>query len=488
MTSSNINTPSNINNKFIIINICFILFIAMVAVVSGGKVEFRHIILGSYTLILVWATIFKIHLIIPLLLFMLPFDYYINISGFRFYATQIVLSVSSLTIFLKRAYNDRAIKISSQSRMIKYYKTLFTVWLIYLSVSILYSRSVSNGFVEMYKWFTFVSIVYLVTEIYQSQRELNLKVLTDIIITGGIIQSIVVFNQQYDILPIKLYISELAVFEDTGSNPIFRAGGTVGNSSVLAFWMVTPLLLAVNAVTQRRNIPSKMIYLGVSLVILYAFALTLSRMAWASFLIGAILIYLYHTISSGRIKLLRSLVVIIGTILMIYFGFQLIEILFQNINLSFFQLVEKRLYQNIYTYSNRISVWTDVIEAIRDAPIFGYGLGSSPSLLASSKVHAHNTFLQLWLELGVLGIVFIIIFIWGIILLTFQSVKYLSKMSDQKDYAIAYSIILIMYIIGTITEYIFYSYQVGFFIFFNLSVILILNDGVLRYDHMSIRK
>lgn len=55
-------------------------------------------------------------------------------------------------------------------------------------------------------------------------------------------------------------------------------------------------------------------------------------------------------------------------------------------------------------YSGRQIIWHELIEAIKEKPIFGYGLNILPSDIYNTHLSAHNTFLQVALQSGILGL------------------------------------------------------------------------------------
>ena len=65
-------------------------------------------------------------------------------------------------------------------------------------------------------------------------------------------------------------------------------------------------------------------------------------------------------------------------------------------------------------YSGRQNIWPVLIEAIKAQPLFGYGAAASPGLFLSTGLSSHNLYLQIALQVGLIGILFFMILIFSI--------------------------------------------------------------------------
>jgi len=57
-----------------------------------------------------------------------------------------------------------------------------------------------------------------------------------------------------------------------------------------------------------------------------------------------------------------------------------------------------------YLYSGRQIIWHELLEAIKERPFLGYGLNTLPSDIYDTHLSAHNTFLQVALQCGIVGL------------------------------------------------------------------------------------
>ncbi|MGY0691402.1 O-antigen ligase family protein [Virgibacillus sp. FSP13] len=65
-------------------------------------------------------------------------------------------------------------------------------------------------------------------------------------------------------------------------------------------------------------------------------------------------------------------------------------------------------------FSGRVEIWEGVIHAILKKPWFGHGVGIRASDVTDINLTAHNLYLQLFLEVGAVGVIFFFAFIIGI--------------------------------------------------------------------------
>lgn len=82
------------------------------------------------------------------------------------------------------------------------------------------------------------------------------------------------------------------------------------------------------------------------------------------------------------------------------------------------------------SWKYRVEIWQNTLVKIMEKPMLGHGMGSSPYLTADNgtqllQLHPHNGFLQIWVELGAIGAIFV-----SLILINLYNV--ISKIKDNK--------------------------------------------------------
>ena len=131
--------------------------------------------------------------------------------------------------------------------------------------------------------------------------------------------------------------------------------------------------------------------------LLLALLLTQSLSALLSLFMG-ILVYFYL---EGRLE--KKKIVFIGGLWLLMAGVLLVRL-----------AASKEHLHPVFSAAMRLSYWKDALSIIRRFPVTGVGLGNFNLVYAR---YAHNSYLQIWAEMGILGLVS---FLW-IILRIFQS-------------------------------------------------------------------
>lgn len=131
--------------------------------------------------------------------------------------------------------------------------------------------------------------------------------------------------------------------------------------------------------------------------------LTFSRSSWGAVAIAVAIILLY------KYRKMKYIFAILG----IGAAISLQSVLDVHIGAGKFS-------SGLFSLSSRGILWSTALKAIADRPITGYGIGNSVDVLSlySSIIMGrtpHNTFLRMWLELGIFGLLIYIVFLYNII-------------------------------------------------------------------------
>lgn len=82
--------------------------------------------------------------------------------------------------------------------------------------------------------------------------------------------------------------------------------------------------------------------------------------------------------------------------------------------------LEKRL-SGLETGSGRFDIWRDSVEVFYDNPILGSGLGSFKKLNEASGLHAHNTFIEILVSIGTIGMFLFLVPVFYVIFKLFST-------------------------------------------------------------------
>ncbi|MDP8229998.1 MAG: O-antigen ligase family protein [Candidatus Gorgyraea atricola] len=260
------------------------------------------------------------------------------------------------------------------------------------AISTIFSINIQNSIRETLKFISFFAIFFMVSQSDEKQKKLLLKT---IVIAASIISLYSIYQYFWgygrtldylqktnsDFLSTSSYARDILLSK--------RAIGTFPSPNILAGYLIIMFFLAMHL--QRR----------ISLVLITAaLILTKSMGAWLSLI--AALIYLGNFVSypkgnlrSYRGKLMAVLIVAILCFILVN---------------RWERLMNMENPQNSIT--QRLNYWRTAIAIIKDQAIFGVGPGNFQEVFLGHKVglgtdtrYAHNIFLHIWSEIGILGLV-----------------------------------------------------------------------------------
>lgn len=208
---------------------------------------------------------------------------------------------------------------------------------------------------------------------------------------------------------IQYYVTYKDIFLGHTIEPGTRAtaGFKTANGLGAYLTLAIPLILALICIREERlryRLPMALI----SFLALWSLAVTFSHGAWVTTLCGITFFLSLFFFHQRRVELYFILgVLLILVTLWVYFGFVLtggsdIAALRSN------------------TASWRLNIWKDTIAMIKDSPLLGHGINTFMQLFEAYRTdvgnptYAHNGYLQLTAETGLLGLA---AFLWVIVAL-----------------------------------------------------------------------
>ncbi len=261
------------------------------------------------------------------------------------------------------------------------------LFIISLAFSLGFSHNKAVSTFELYKYLT--GILLFIIGISLSYRERD-KIILCVTLAGFIISILAIYQYLFGFKHILLYLAKQ-------ENPDAFAMDYVKRSRVF-FPFLTPNTLAgyLAMIIPFTFIRQKKFWLIIPMLI--ALLLTQSLGGILSIIL-ATTIYL-----SLQRKLLaeRKIIFVIISVLIVIAG--VIFVRMQNAALHT---------HPIFSTTMRLSYWKDTLRIIKEHPLTGLGLGNFN--IAPSR-YAHNSYLQLWAEMGILGL---ISWLW----IVFQSLK-----------------------------------------------------------------
>ncbi|OFW45984.1 MAG: hypothetical protein A2163_10560, partial [Actinobacteria bacterium RBG_13_35_12] len=232
--------------------------------------------------------------------------------------------------------------------------------------------------------------------------------------------------------------------------------GLFGNVNYFAEYLIVPLPIAVSLFFASKNKMKKLLLLIGILAMGSSLILTFTRGSYLGFSVSLIFMFFLFPISRGKnfIKKNRKIfIIILAVVIIITFLFIIptplnksgtaIEKIKSRVSIS--QLTQD------YSIKRRIATWKFTVLMIKDHPLLGSGIGTykyntlkyqaeffkqgeNRSLYPHGFADkAHNEYLQLWAEMGIVGLG---IFVWLIISYFNCGLKILRKSKDEYKQAI----------------------------------------------------
>ncbi|TSC94883.1 MAG: Uncharacterized protein Athens101428_89 [Candidatus Berkelbacteria bacterium Athens1014_28] len=175
----------------------------------------------------------------------------------------------------------------------------------------------------------------------------------------------------------------------------FRATSLFPDPHMLSFYlnMLFPLSLAIYFSSFEKK------YAFISAVILLASLLTFSRGGYFGLLAGTIFFFSFFLARKKyQLKTASTVAIFFASILVIFFVF-----FTTPIGQRFFSSFNSQEGSN----SERIKIWNKTIEIIQENPLLGVGIGNYPLSIEPAStyrdpIYAHNTYLDLAVETGII--------------------------------------------------------------------------------------
>jgi len=213
----------------------------------------------------------------------------------------------------------------------------------------------------------------------------------------------------------------------------------------------------------RRTLPKRQLLLGLAgLLILIALVFTYTRGAWIGFLAGLV----FMAILKSKKVFFISLVVVILIVV--------------TLAISPHSLVSRRAVSIFNLASiDRLSMWKSSLKIVKDYALTGVGwegFGKIYPEYSSPRAywpHAHNNFLNVAVESGMLGLG---IFLWLLIVILKSGVTVFKRVEDGylKGISLGFLGGFVAFVVGGLTEYNFGDSEVVMLFYFLLGMVMVI--------------
>lgn len=278
----------------------------------------------------------------------------------------------------------------------------------------------------------------IVNNIYNEQQ-IN-RIIGAVIITGTLFGIYGIL--QYNGIDFSFWIGNY------GRGKVF---GLFGNAGYFAEYLILPLPITISLFLVSKNKMIKGLLLVGILTMATTIALTFTRTPYLSLVISFIFMLLLFVISQGErlFKENKKLFIIISLAIIIIIALIVVPNPLNKPGTIISKIKERTSVTQLtqsYSIKRRIATWKFTVLMIKDRPLLGSGIGSFKynSLRYQAKFFdqgdnralypygiadkTHNEYLQLWVELGIIGL---IIFIWLIFAYFNYGLKILKREKDR---------------------------------------------------------
>lgn len=362
-----------------------------------------------------------------------------------------IVAVTSISFLVKVAIGKRYIKFG-----------LTDVMVLIFGVMIFFGGIITAGGVKSFEsaiiYISFLAIYFLIVNLMNT-REWLAKCVDAIALSSSIVSLFGIISYTNVAMPSGWI--DLDMFSEISN----RAVSTFSNPNMLATYLIiTAPLLWMKVVDKRSRKSGKILALIGSILSFVCVVLTWSRGGWLGY-IAALLTFL---MINYRYTLKYLLIIGVAVPFAEHFVPQNIMLRINSIG----SLADSSTYYRIFT-------WRGSIQMLGDH--FWGGIGVGPSAFnqiypiysyigTEATVHSHNLFLQIAIELGIIGLIVFLLAMIGTVKSGFDCLKKTDSRSSRLAVAAGLSGLLAALVHGMV-DYIWYNYRV-FFIFWVVVAII----------------
>ncbi len=242
-----------------------------------------------------------------------------------------------------------------------------------LAISVIFSSNRLNSVKELYKYLNGLLLFTIASSL--NYKDAN-RIIKTIILSGCIVCLLAAYQYFAGFHFMLDYLAKL-------KNPHYIIKCYIFSKRVF-FPFITPnalagyLIMLIALVLPFKN----------SAVFIFLFFITLiSTKSLGAFISISIVLGLYFYLCDKANK--RKTILLLGAYIILIF-------------ISLLRVKTQEYGQPIFSVANRLLYWQDSLAIIKSSPLFGVGIGNFRIPLSR---YAHNIYLQIWAEMGIIGII-----------------------------------------------------------------------------------
>ena len=240
---------------------------------------------------------------------------------------------------------------------------------------------------------------------------------------------------------------------NSGRQKVF---GLFGNAGYFAGYIILPLSLAISLFLVAKNRNRKILLLIGILLMGTTLIVSLARSSYAAFGLSLIFMFLLFLLARGKRFIIdnRKIFIFLLIVIILTVSLFIIPTSLSKPGTTISEIkarISITKITNTFSSGRRVAIWKFTEMMIKDRPILGSGIGTykyntfryqakffeqgdNRSIYPYGVAdRAHNEYLQLWAELGTIGLA---IFLWLIIVYFNYGIRYLKREKDEQKQGI----------------------------------------------------
>lgn len=230
-------------------------------------------------------------------------------------------------------------------------------------------------------------------------------------------------------------------YEGFRTEGMFPSGITYAHNLLFPLIFVTAWLMAPHVTRRQRFV----LFLGWG-VMLLALLFTLTRGVWVAYAV----VLLGLAVMKGR----RALLPVGACLVAMGLAVTLVSPgVWERAHYAF----------DVQTNFARTQIWQANLDMIRDRPILGWGYGNYKKFRepyyqrypqSDTNAHAHNNFLQMWVDAGIVGLAAFLFLFWSLVHLGWRAYRRLPAEAEPlRTLALGGTVSMLGFLVGGFTQY-----------------------------------
>lgn len=311
-------------------------------------------------------------------------------------------------------------------------------FLFVLLISLFQTNNYYTSLVDLARWVSFILAYFILIFSFKERKWINALIM--VVLFSGLISATYAIFQFYGI--------DFSFWAERQGR--MRLFSTFGNPNYLSGYLAItlPLAFALFCIEKKK---SRQIFLEILIAILYTGVFITNIGGWIAlfmgilFMVTVLLIHQKRFLRENRFRLL-VLILILSIISLIYSSPNPLNPTRRSVaqeGISYTNLEHSSVQQ-------RFLIWLSSMQMIKEHPLLGSGIGTFrihyPTSqgkvlsfkenkkyipLANKSINAHNDYLHLWAETGIIGLT---CFLWIVFLLYKKSFKYLKEVKKEDKF------------------------------------------------------